>query len=102
MEQAHEPTHVAGGRGVAPARGVARLGEQAADQLIGHVQHRVGQASLEIEDGRDQGRAPAGRGVAAELVGVGGLALADELPQPFLAHVPGGLARQSDAADQAS
>ena len=84
VEQAHQPADVAGAGGVAPARGIARLGEQAADQLVGHVQHRIRQARLEIDDRRDQDRAASACGIAAELMGVGGVALAHELPQPLL------------------
>ncbi len=74
VEQAHQPGHVARAGRVAAARGVACLGEQAADELIGHVEHRIRQPRLQVEDGGDQDRAapapdaqpsPAGRGGSA-------------------------------------
>ena len=66
VEQPHQPTDVAGAGGIAAAGGVACPGEQAADQPVSHVQHRVGQAGLEVEDGRgEDGAAPAGRVAAS-------------------------------------
>ena len=98
MEQARQPAHLAGAGRVAVARGVAGLGEQAADQLVGHVQHRIGQACLKVEDGGDQDRAAPACGIAAELMGVGGVALAHELPQPLLIDPRGDFGRQADVA----
>jgi hypothetical protein len=79
MEQAHQPAHVAGAGRVAAARGVAGLGEQAADELVGHIQHRIGQTRLQIEDRGDENCAAPACGIAAELVGVGSVTLAHEL-----------------------
>ena len=99
-EQPHQAPHVAGAGGVpAPGR-VACLGEQAADQLVGHVQHRIRQPGFEIEHGSHQGRAPPVLGVAPELVGVGGVALAHQLLQPALMDVTTALGRHADAPDQ--
>jgi hypothetical protein len=42
VEQAHQPADVAGTGYVAAARGVARFGKQAADELVGHGLNRTG------------------------------------------------------------
>ena len=52
-------------------------------------------------DGRDQDRAAPACGVTAELVGVGCVALAHELPQPFLMDLSGDFGRQADVAHPA-
>jgi len=46
----HESSHVAGACGKPAPGGVARLGEQAADQLVRHVQDRIRQLGFEVED----------------------------------------------------
>ena len=101
VEQAHQPTDVARAAGVAPPLGVARPREQAADQPIRHVERRVGQAGLEVEDQGDQQGAAAARGVAPELVGIRGVRLAHEPAQPLLVDACARLGGQIDTPDQA-
>ena len=100
VEQAHQAPDVAGAGGIPAPGGVARFGEQAADQLVGHVQHRVRQPRFEVEHGGHQDCAPAVLGIAPELMGVGGVALAHELLQPLLMDAAGALGRHADAPDQ--
>ena len=99
MEQPHETPHVAGAGGIPAPGGIACFGEQAADQLVGHVQHRIRQPGFEVEHGGHQDRVPAVFGVAPKLVGVGGVALAHELLQPVLVDAAGVLGRHAEAAD---
>ncbi len=88
-QQAHEPSDIPGASRIVAPRRIPRFGEQTANQLVRHVQHCIRQPGLEVEDGCDQDRtAPAG-GRPADLVCVRQVALAHELPQPFLVDRPG-------------
>jgi hypothetical protein len=91
-----KPTDIAGAGLIAMTSCIARLGEQTANQLIRHVQHRIGQTRLQIEDGHNQdGATPAG-GVANELMSVGAVALPPKLTQALLMDSPGTLPKTRD------
>ena len=67
----HEASHVAGTCGVAAPGGVARFGEQAADQLVGHVEHRGPLATVTVKrSGLDIVVTLRKRVIAASLSGV--------------------------------
>ena len=54
VEQAHQPTDIARAGDVAPLLGVPGPYEQAPDQPIHHVEHRVGKAGLQVDNRGDQ------------------------------------------------
>ena len=100
VKQTHQSADGSGACHVALARGVARLGEQAADQLVGHVQHCIGQSRFQVEKGCHENCAPPVRSIAPELVSIGGVSFSHELPQPLLVDVIGDLGTQANATDQ--
>ena len=100
VKQPHESPHVAGAGGIPAPGGVACLGEQAADQLVGHVQHRVRQSHFEVEHCGHQDRVPPVLGIAPELMGVRRVALAHELLQPVLVDAAGVHDRHANSPDK--
>jgi hypothetical protein len=79
VKQAHQAADVARARDVAPLLRLPCAGEQAADQLVRHIQQRIGQSGFEVDDIGGQDRPPAGRGVAPDLVRIGNPPFPDEL-----------------------
>ena len=86
---------------VATARRIACSGEQTADQLVCHVQHRIRQACLEIDRRRDKDRSAAACSLTSELVGVGCVVLTHQLPQPLFMGSRCDFRRQADVAHPA-
>ena len=81
MEQAHQAADIPRSGDIAPFAPLASAREQATDQLVCHVQRRVGQAGFEIDDRSDEDCPPSQRGIARDLMRVGNATLADELPK---------------------
>ena len=101
VEQAHQAADIPRAGDVAPFLGLPRPREQAADQLVRHVEHSIGQAGFEVDDSGDQDRAPPVRGIAPDLVSVGDPTFADELLEAVIVDPRGGFGGQADVADEA-
>jgi hypothetical protein len=69
-DKVHQPADLPGTGRIAPARGVARLGKEPTNQLIRHIQHRIG-----------------------------GVTFSRKLPQPLFGDAVGDLREQTDAAN---
>jgi hypothetical protein len=91
VKQAHQSADGSGTCHIVLPRGVACLGKKAADELVCHVQHCIGQSGFQVEKGCRKNCAPPERGVAPELVGIGGVTFPPELPQPLLVDATGNL-----------
>ena len=50
MEQVHEAGDTPGSGDIAPFAGLSGARKQAADQLVRHIEHRVGEPGLKIND----------------------------------------------------
>src|SRR3546814_4123833 len=61
--------------------GVLRAGEDAADQLVRHLQGVVGQSFLEVEQERNQRGAPPGGNISLDHIGRRSAAFPDILPK---------------------
>ena len=68
MEQAHETADIPRAGDIASFLGLPCPREQAADQLVRHVEYSVGEAGFEINDGCHQNCTPPVCGIAADLV----------------------------------
>ena len=102
MEQPHQAADIPRSGDIAPFARFAGAREQAADQLVRHVERGVGKPGFEIDDRSDEHRPPPVRGIAGDLVRVGDAALADELPKAVFMDPAGGFGRDADVADRRS
>ena len=103
VEQTKKPTTEISPRASRKAsgrRGTATPHEEAADQLVRHVQHRIRQSLFQVEDGDHENRAPSVYRVAPELMSIGRVTLPHKLPQTLLMNTTGYFGFQADATDQ--
>jgi hypothetical protein len=61
IEQAHQAADISGPGDIAPLVGLSGARKQAADQLVRHIEHSVGEPGFKIEDGGDDWRPARGR-----------------------------------------
>ena len=79
MEQAHETADIPRAGDISPFLGFPCPREQAANQLVRHVEYSVSEAGFEINDGCHQDRASPMRGIAADLMRVRYATFSDKL-----------------------
>jgi hypothetical protein len=96
IEQKHQAADIPRPGDITPFAGLPGAREQAADQLVRHIEHRVGKTGFEIDDRGDKDRASSVRRVAADLMRIGYAALADQLLQAVVVDAPGSLGRNAN------
>jgi hypothetical protein len=100
MEQAHEASDIPRLGDIAPFAGLSGARKQAADQIVRHIEHPIGEPGLKINDRGDKDRASSVRRVTADLMRIRDAALADKLLKTIVMGPRGGLGRDAHVADK--
>src|SRR3546814_19483594 len=77
----HQSRHILRRGSIAARLGVLRAGEDAADQLVRHLQGVIGQSFLEVEQERNQRSAPSGGNISLDHIGRRSAAFTAILPK---------------------
>ena len=101
MKQAHQAGDVFCPGDIPPFASFSGAGKQAADQLVRHIERRIGEPRFEIDDRGDEDCAPPLHGIAAHLMRIGDASLANELMKAVFMDSPGSLRQDTDLADAA-
>ena len=101
MEQAHETADIPCAGDVTSFLGLPCPSKQAANQLIRHVKHSVGEPGLKIDAGRHQDRSPPVCSIATDLVRIRYATFPDELLKAIFMDLCGSVGREADVTDRA-